>query len=308
MPGSLEALTALDLNLLTAFRAVDEARHVTRAARLLGITQPALSHALRRLRATFGDPLFVKTPRGMVLTPLAAAIAVPIRDVLDRIEDDVLHRGPFRPDALTRTFRVRSTDYIDCLFAPPLLNALEGAALGVRVSLLPAGIALPKSELEKGACDVAIAGFFGDLPEGFFRQHLLTDKFASAVRHGHPRVDPSGVTVDAFCRERHILVAPGGELTAHVDRALARMKRERTVVMGAGSFMAAAWSAARSNCILTAPTRLLENLADAMGLTIFDPPVALPPIKVAQVWHGRSHRDPAHKWFRELIAETLSGG
>ena len=300
-------LARIDLNLLSAFRAVDETRQVTRAARLLGVSQPALSQALRRLRVAFGDPLFVKTPRGMVLTPFAESIAVPIRDVLDRIERDVLGSGPFRAAALSRTFRIRTTDFVETLLVPPLLEALATEAPGVRVSVLPVGIALPKEELETGACDLAVAGFFGDLSDGFYQQRLFADHFACAIGPGHPRIRAGRrLTLDAFCKERHVLVAPGGELTGAVDRVLARHRRRRTVVAGASGFMAGGWIAARSDCVVTAPSRLLAILAGPLRLATFDAPIDLPEIKVVQVWHARSHADPAHRWFRELVCASLA--
>jgi DNA-binding transcriptional LysR family regulator len=296
----------VDLNLLAVFRAVEETRHVTRAARLLGVTQPALSQALRRLRAELGDPLFVRTPRGMVLTPLAESIAPTVRETLARIEHEIVERVAFRPDSLARTFRLRSTDFLESLLAPPLTGALAKEAPSVRVSLLPVGIALPKEELESGACDLAIAGFFRDLSDGFHQQVLFTDEFACAVSRKHPRIRGSRVGVEAFCEERHILVAPGGELSGAVDLALARRhRRSRTVVVGASGFMAGGWLASRSDAVVTAPSRLLALLAAPFGLVTFAPPVDLPSIKIAQVWHARSHADPAHRWFRDLVKRSL---
>lgn len=297
----------LDLNLLTAFRAVDEARHVTRAARALGMSQPALSQALRRLREVFGDPVFVKTPRGMVLTPFAESIAEPIREALGRIQRDVLERRPFRASDLSRTFRIRSTDYLEGMLMPSLLQALTKQAPRVRVSLLPVGIALPKEELESSAVDLAIAGYFGALPDGFYQQLLFTDAFACAVHARHPLLRKSErVTLDAFCDAKHVLVAPGGGLAGAVDRALAKKKKSRIVVVGASGFMAGAWLAAKSDCIVTAPSRLLAMLATPLGLRTFAPPVDLPAIKVAQVWHGRNHTDDAHRWFRDLVRKSLA--
>jgi DNA-binding transcriptional LysR family regulator len=182
----LATLARIDLNLLTVFRAVDEARHVTRAARLLGVSQPALSQALRRMREAFGDPIFVKTSRGMVLTPLAESIAVPIREALGRIERDVLERGPFRAAELARTFRIRSTDFLESLLVPPLLEVLETAASNVRLAFLPVGIALPKEELELGACDLAIAGFFGDLPDGYYQRRRFGRRAIRLEPHPTP--------------------------------------------------------------------------------------------------------------------------
>src|ERR1700722_5180200 len=175
MPRPLAALARVELNLLAVFRALEETRHVTRASRLLGLSQPALSHALRRLRDLFGDPMFVRTPRGMTLTPLAEALAGPIREALTQLERDVFERGPFRPADLARTFKIRTTDYLEALVAPALLAALATEAEHVRFSALPVGTSLPKADLESGACDLAVAGFFDDIPSGFPQEVLFED-------------------------------------------------------------------------------------------------------------------------------------
>ena len=306
MPRPLAALGRVDLNLLTVFRALDETRHVTRASRLLGLSQPALSHALRRLRDMFGDPMFVRTPRGMTLTPLAESLAGPIREALAQLEREVLERGPFRPAELSRTFKIRTTDYLEALVAPSLLAALAVDAPRARFAALPVGTALPKADLESGACDLAIAGFFDEVPSGFHEEALFDDDFACAVRKGHPLGRARKVTLEAFCAERHVLVAPGGELTGAVDRLLARKKLARRVVAGTSAFMVAAWICASSTYILTAPSRLLAKLAGPLGLHMFAPPVSLPVIRVAQVWHARSDADPAHRWFRGLVRSVSS--
>ncbi len=308
MARPLAALARVDLNLLTVFRALDETRHVTRASRLLGVSQPALSHALARLRAEFGDPMFVRTPQGMALTPLAESLAGPIREALGHIERDVLERGPFRPAELAREFKLRTTDYLEALVAPAVLAALEVEAPGVRFASLPVGTSLPKQELESGAADLAIAGFFGDLPSGFHQEPLFEDTFACAVPKGHPlaRKRREGVTLEAFTEARHILVAPGGELVGAVDRALGRQKRSRRVVAGTSSFMVAAWICARSSYVLTAPARLLAKLAGPLELWTFAPPVPLPGIRVVQVWHARSNADRAHAWFRGLVKGAVA--
>jgi DNA-binding transcriptional LysR family regulator len=305
--GTPSRLAAVDLNLLTIFRAVDDTRHVTRAASVLGISQPALSHALKRLRDVFDDALFVKTPRGMVPTPLAEALASPIRRALEGIERDVLARGPFDPHELARTFVVRATDLVETLLAPPLLARLAEEAPRVRFAIVPTSVTLPKTELEGGSCDLAIAGFFGELPDGFRQERVFEDAFECAVREGHPRIRAgSRPSLDAFCRERHLLVAPGGDLTGQVDRALAKKRKTRQVSAGASGFLMAGWMAAESDCVVTAPSRVLERLAQRLPLSLFTPPVALDRIRVVSVWHARSDADPAHAWFRGMVKTLLS--
>jgi DNA-binding transcriptional LysR family regulator len=297
---TLTALSRVDLNLLTAFLALAESRHVTRAARMLGLSQPALSHSLRRLREVFDDPLFVRAPSGMAFTPFAEMIAPVVRETLGLLERDVFDRRPFTPSELSRTFRLRTTDYIEALVLPPLLHDLAAQAPRVRIAATPVGPSLPRSELESGACDLAIAGFFEEVPPGMHRQKLLDDTFTCAVRRGHP-ILLRGVTLDGFCAARHIIVAPGGELSGAVDRALSRRKLAREVAVGTSAFLVSAWICAQSECVLTAPSRLVQLVGPGLGLQAFSPPLTMPGISIAQVWHARSDADPAHRWFRGLV-------
>jgi DNA-binding transcriptional LysR family regulator len=300
-------LARTDLNLLTVFRALDEARSVTRAAKTLGVSQPALSQALRRLRELFDDAMFVHTPRGLVLTPRAESLAPAIREMLGRLEREVLGTGEFRPEALRRTFRIRTTDFLEAVLVPSLLDRFATQAPLVSLSVSPTEFGLPKEALSSGACDLAIAGFFGELPDGFYQQRLFADGFSCAVRRGHPRLDGvRRLTLDAYCGEPHVLIAPGGDLRGVVDRALERLRKKRRVVVGASGFLIGAYIAARTDAILTAPSRLLSLMADRLELVLFEPPLPLAEIKIVQAWHARNHDDPGHKWLREMVRDVAA--
>lgn len=297
-----KALARLDLNLLVVFRVVAELKHVTRAAQYLGLSQPALSHALARLREALGDPLFVKSSRGMVLTPMAERLARPVAEALARLEREVLAPGPFAPATLKRVFNVRSTDLVESLVAAPLAARLQSSAPDVQISFTSTSFGLPREALETGAADLAVAGFFGDLPDGFYQQRLFTDGFLCAVRQDHPRLAKKAkLTLDAYAGERHVLISPGGELSGTVDKALKAQKKGRVVVLGTSGFTVAGFVAAGSDLVLTAPARLVSQLAAHLPLKIFAPPLALPDIKIVQVWHERNHKDEGHKWFREQL-------
>jgi len=295
-----------DLNLLVVFAAIDEHRQITKAARAIGLSQSALSHALNRLRDQLGDPLFVKSSQGMVPTPRAEALAAPVKDLIHSLQENVLGTGTFRPATLNRTFRVYSTDLIESLLVPKLLGVLETEAPKTRAAFKTARFALPKEEMELGTCDLAIAGFFGDLPEGFYQQKLFTDEFLCVVRGGHPRLgSKSRVTLDDYCNERHVLIAPGGELSAKVDELLKRQGRERFVVAGISSFMVSGWIASQSDAIVSGPSRVIGQIAETFSLRTFKCPLELPKITIVQAWHERNHTDPAHRWFREHVKALL---
>lgn len=302
---TLKNLAQKDLNLLVIFHVLGETRHVTKAAKLLGITQPTLSHALKRLRLAFDDQLFSKSSRGLVLTPLAQSLIHPIGEVLERIKLDILERQPFSPQHLDRLFSIRTTDLIECLLVPKLIQRLNKAAPSARVVSRSAGFGLPKDELELGECDLAIAGFFGQLPGGFYQQTLFTDSFMCAVRQDHPRLHGKKINIESFCKEDHLLIAPGGELTGIVDKALGRHRKVRKIAAGVSNFTVSGLIVAQSDCILTAPSRLLAIFKEYLPINIFAAPVDLPSIKIVQAWHQRNHMDPAHRWFREIVKELL---
>ena len=302
----IKKISKFDLNLLTVFVAIDEYRHITKAAKVLGITQPALSHALGRLRSLLGDKLFVKSSQGMVPTPKSEQLSVPIRALLHSFETSVLGAQEFNPKTLKKTFTIHTTDLIECLALPKLLQSLENEAPHLKVVSRPAGFSLPREEMERGTCDVAIAGFFGDLPDGFYQQKLFTDHFQTAVRQNHPRLrGKKSLTLDEYCNERHVLIAPGGELRGRVDDILKKKKRERQIVAGLNVFMSSAWIISQSDYLLTGPSRLLGQSGQAFPIQVMAAPIEIPSITIVQVWHERNHQDQGHKWVREHIRKIL---
>lgn len=302
----LKTLSQLDLNLIVVLCALDDYRHVTRTATFLGISQSAVSHALSRLRAAFNDDLYVKTPRGMVPTPKAEVLAPRVKTLIAALSDVFLQQADFSPAGLKRTFRIQTTDLIENLLLPTVLKIRSSEAPNLQVSFRNVGFSLPKDELQDGSVDLAMAGFFGDLPDGFYRQRLFNDTFRCCVRKDHPGVAKK-LTLAAYCALPHILIAPAGELTGQVDKALARVGARRDVAVGTSGFLAAGWAVAQSDAILTAPARLIENFERYLPIRSFDVPVELPSIAIVQVWHERQHKDAGHKWFRERMRDAFKG-
>ncbi len=305
MSDGWKRLSGLDLNLLTVFRALEETRHVTRAAALLGLSQPALSHALARLRAVVGDPLFVRSGRGLVTTPRAEGLSPIVKELMALVEKGMWGGGDFKPRAIDRVFQVRTTDMVESQLLPGLMTKLEADAPQARVAVTALGFSLPREALEAGTIDLGIAGFFGELPPGFYRQNLFRDRFLCVVRKGHPRLRGKKLTLDEYCGERHLLIAPGGELRGAADLVLDKKKKGRRIAAGMSSYAGSAWVVAESDAVLTAPARLINQMAPVFGLRVFEPPLELPVIQVVQVWHERNHGDPAHRWFREQVRAVL---
>lgn len=301
----LKRLAQLDLNLLVVFKAIEEHRHVTRAASSLGISQSAVSHALGRLRQTFDDELYVKTPRGMVPTPRANALSPSVEELISALGEVFLGQEEFSPEKIHRVFRVQTTDLIEHLLLPSILKLQKDEAPGAQVSFRNVEFSLPKEALEEGTTDLAIAGFFGDLPDGFYKQKLFADSFRCCVRKDHPKVK-GRMTQQVYCALPHILIAPGGELTGQVDKVLARQKVSRQVAVGTSGFLAAGWAVARSDAVLTAPAKLIQGFEEYLPIRSFEVPFELSQITIVQVWHERQHRDPGHKWFREHFAKVFA--
>jgi DNA-binding transcriptional LysR family regulator len=294
-------LHSLDLNLLVALDALIAERGVTRAAERLGLSQPAVSHALARLRKTLGDPLLVRSPRGMDLTPRAQGIAAPLARALVDLAAAVRPPAPFDPAASTRRFRIATDDYPERLVLPKLLARLWREGPGVEVEVMTTG---PRSghDLADGLADAVIApaGVIGSLP-GAYTQHLFDERFVCLSRVRHPTIGRR-LTLDTYIALPHLLVSPGGRPGSIVDKALSKLGRRRRVAVVVPHFLAALPIVRQSDVVVTIGRRLA--LASREGLRIHAPPLELPGFGVSLFWHEREHGDPAHAWFRRIVASV----
>ncbi len=288
----------VDLELLRVLDALHRERHVTNAAVRVGSSQPSMSRALARLRKVFGDELFVRTAHGMVPTPRADEIAPAARRVLESA-NALLREPEFDPATLERTFVIGSTDFLDADLLPALVHALRPSR---GVSLVMRPLTKVGERLATGEVDV-IVGVRGLVPDDAIAQHLFDERFACAVRRGHPRVKRS-LTLATFVELEHVLIAPRGDGTSMVDDVLASRGLTRRITVRTHAFQSAPIVVARSDLILTAPRRILEAVAKPFDLVLFPPPIAVPPFEVVQAWHARMKRDPAHAWFRKIVATT----
>lgn len=290
-----------DLGLLSLFDALYGERHLTRAAARVGLSQPAMSRALGRMRALFGDALFVRTASGMVPTPRADAIAPDVRRVLDDATALVRQR-PFAPSELKRTFVVATSDLVEARLLAPLTALVEREAPGVDV-ITRAAPASAAAELADGRFDLLIVPQEA-VPGGVMVQHLFDDTFLCAVRSDHPTVRRR-LTLERFLALRHVQIAPRGRPGGAVDDALAAMGLARRVAVRTPSFLAAPLLVARSDFVITAPSLMLAPLAKPLGLRTFPTPFAVPGFRIVSAWHARAQEDPAHKWFRALVARAV---
>lgn len=295
-----------DLNLLRALQALLAERHVTRAAARLGITQPAMSHALARLRTTLADPILVRTPAGMAPTPRAEAIGASLERVLAEVAELVATPDAFDPATSTRRFRIATSDYIELVLFPKLLARVweEGPSIDVRVVNL--GLTMG-DHLTQGEVDLGIGplGAFRSLPRGTKAQKLFDDEFVCVLREDHPFAKRR-MTLDDFCALPHALVSPSGQSGSYVDAALAKLGRTRRVAVELPHFLVAPHIVRETDVVLTLAKRLADVLAPMLGLRRVPTPIEVPGFTMSMVWHERNHADPAHVWLRGALTKVAA--
>lgn len=303
---------AFDLNLLRVFQALIVERHVTRAGQRIGLSQPAVSAALNRLRAIFDDELFIRDAGGMRPTPRALALAEPIGDALRRIENALGTTGRFEPAAAQRDFSIMGIDYVSYLLAPPLVSELQRVAPGIVVRFVDAGANPIPQLLEEGRIDLAVE-VMHELPDPIRSQFLLRDRYAVIAAADHPEIAPNAAAdrtildLDVYCRLPHVLHSLTGNTRGNVDAALAAIGRQRHVALSLPHFFSIAQAVATSRMIATYPERLAAKLAPLLGLRLYRPPVELPPISLALIWHRRNDSEAGHMWLRQRLMSVAQG-
>lgn len=294
-------MAELDLSLLRALDALLRERQVTRAARRLGLTQSAMSHALQRLRDLFGDPLFVRSPRGIVPTPRALQLGEALARVLTELARLTEPPEVFNPARLQRRFCLVSSDYADVVLLPALLRRLSLQAPACDLEVRPFVAPDLEEALEDGRVDLAI-GVFPKMSACVMQQRLFSDEFVCLLREGHP-AQSGPLTPARFAALAHLQIAPRGAPGGPVDDELARLGLTRRVALRIGSFLTGPQLVAQSDLVLTAPERLVRSLSQP-GLRTLRPPLKLPTIHIYQIWHERRQQDPAHAWLRGCIAAS----
>ena len=306
----VESLAGIDLNLMVAFDVLARTRSVTRAAVVLGVTQSAMSHTLRRLRAALHDPLLVRVGSALVLTPRAEVLRVPLRAALVSMGRALAIPDTFDPATARRTFRLVAPDLFDLLALPSLVARIAGIGPGIDLAMVPSLGPRLTADLETGDVDLAIlpVGPYETVPDGasdLVRRTVFEDGYRCFVRIGHPGLVDGQLSLDAYLAWPHVLVSPTGAGDGIVDGLLAARGLHRRIAARVPSFAVAPRIVARSELVLTAPAMLAETLGD-LPVVAVGAPVDLPVHGVAMVWHRRYAADPGHRWLRELIAEVAS--
>jgi DNA-binding transcriptional LysR family regulator len=288
---------AFDLNLLIVFDAVMHERNVTRAGQRIGLSQPAMSHALNRLRYMLKDDLFVRTPDGMVPTARAEQLAQPLRRALSDMQL-ALEPETFLPEQATRRFALAVNNYAAVVLSPPLVTAAGEAAPSVSLDIRPSGTLDIVELLDRGELDLAV-GDFATRGERFAIRPLLDDPFVLAMRRGHP-AGRRKLTAEQFADLDHLEISSSGEDTGFIDRWLAGRRLTRRIVHRA-PYLSAASILARSDMVATLSRRIAEAFLRREALLTRDLPCPSPRVSIAMLWHRRLDNQPAHRWLRSLI-------
>jgi DNA-binding transcriptional LysR family regulator len=276
---------------------------VTRAAARLGYTQPTVSGMLRRLRDVLGDPLFVRTQRGLLPTPRAQALALPLRQWLADSRHLVAPEK-FDPATSQATFSISSNDYMQHALLMPFVASLRREAPRLRLAVTPPVVEGLGEALAAGRIDLAVTIPEFALPE--LRSRLLyRERYVVAVRRRHP-LARAKVSLETFCRYDHVVVSPtGGSFEGPTDRALARLGRRRTVRYSVPSFLLLPDMLQTDDLIAVVPSRLLA--ATDGRLVQLKPPIDVPGFDVIAVWHPRVDSDAAHRWLRRSLTQIVKG-
>lgn len=291
-----------DLNLLPVFMALMEERSVTRAAERLGITQPALSNALGRLRAMLLDPLFVRERYGMQPTQKAEALAPVFAAALASIGEAIQGQQAFEPAQATQLVTLAPNSYAEFVLVPAIVARLREQAPGIRLRLTPFGSDLAETGVVSGQTAMVL-GRVVDPPANLVVQHLMDDGLACVVRADHPAVGRR-ITQKQYEKLRHVNMLPPGRLRVGLFQALERQGLRREVAVSVTHFLAIPEMVAVTDCCATLPRLICRRLADDKRLKILPAPVDLGTFPVQMAWHARYRQDPAHAWLRALVTEV----
>lgn len=305
-------LSRVDLNLLVYLDVLLREQNVTRAAEQLGITQPALSNGLKRLRELFDDPLLVRTSQGMMPTERARALQSQVRQALAMIEEAVAPAAEFDARESRRVFQIMASDYAESILLYPLLATLREEAPHISLDILTPGD-VSFQDLERGRVDMAI-NRFDDLPQTFHQMSLWQDDFSCLLSPTNPLAD--NFDLEGYLRAPHIWASKAGMSIAEgktrpqrqrlgwVDQALADIGRSRRIRVFTRHYQVAALLAAQPDLVATLPQQLARLYAADHRLCIRKPPFPIAPIELQMVWTPLLQHDSSHIWLRRLISET----
>ena len=302
-------LARLDLNLLLVFHHLLREKRVSAVATVLGMSQPAVSSALGRLRTSLGDELFLRTQHGMAPTPYALQLAEPVATALDSLQQALNVRAAFDPTTSERRFTLAMTDVGEMYFLPVLMDTLAQTAPGVTLNVVAVTSASLGADMASGRTDLAL-GLLPQLQAGFFQQALFGQPYVCLMRENHPLATAKDLTLADFAAASHVRVIAAGTGHGRIDQALSealeRQGLERRIRLTVPHYVALGDVLGHSDLIATVPERFAQRVTTPFGLTTRPLPLAVDGSVIHQFWHARLHKDPGHQWLRTLVAQCFS--
>ena len=296
-------IRAVDLNLLKAFDALTNERAVTRAAGRIGLSQPAMSHALSRLRDLFADDLFVRTPTGMEPTARAREIAPLVAAAIEHIEAALNLGIGFDPAKSAGIFTAGMAEYAEVALVGRLAAGFADQAARATLRLTPLTGADAAEQLDRGAIDVAVA-HLNTLPAHVESMLLLRDPFVVVARRCQP-IAGQQLSLEAYAALNHILVSPRGDTSGALDRILVDFGLRRRIALLVATYLALPVALAASDLVATVPSRTARQIAATAEIEIMPLPIDFS-MTVSMAWHRRAASEPAQAWFRALLIDAAS--
>lgn len=297
-------LEEIDLNLLVVFNQLLIEQRVSRVAEKLGVSQPAVSNALSKLRKLLGDELFLRTSRGMVPTPFAEQMAESVTYALDMIHSALNQRNAFDARTCVRSFTIGMTDIGEIVFLPALLERLAHEAPGVTLNTVRNAAVNLNDEMGAGHVDLAI-GLLPQLKAGFFQRRLFRQRYVCVFRRGHT-LDKARITLEEFSRAEHVVVVSPGTGHGKVEELLRRSGIQRQVRLTVPHFVPVGHILGSTDLVATVPERLAEKMSGPFGLSYRAHPAPLPEVPINLFWHAKYHKDPANQWLRSLVVSLFA--
>ena len=297
-------LREVDLNLLLLLQTLQRTRSVSAAARELGLSQPAASSGLKRLRAALGDALFVPTGRGMAPTAYMQTLAAPLASALATLSEALAPVQGFAPATAQRMFTLAMSELGEMFFLPRLLGRVAATAPGVTLATVRLGKPSMADDLMAGRADLAV-GALVDLGPNVFRRKLFLQRSVCLVRPGHPLVGKP-LTARRYADAQHAVIVSEGSGHERLNQQLERMGVRRHVALRLPYFAAAPYIARSTDLVITAPETLAEQTAGPLGLAVLRLPFRFPPYEISMAWRSGVHRDPGNRWLRSLLVELFA--
>ncbi|GMG88201.1 LysR family transcriptional regulator [Biformimicrobium ophioploci] len=302
----------VDLNLLVYLDVLLRERNVTRAANYLGLSQPAMSNGLKRLRDLFDDPLLVRTREGMMPTERAAELQPMVREALSAVDRVVQPNRPFEPENGARLFRIMASDYAESTLMPPLLKRLRTEAPGISLDIMtPSDVSF--IDVEQGKVDMVI-NRFNSMPQSFHQATVWRDSFSCVLNADNPVLED--FNLENYLHGQHVWVSKTGmgvgvgvnpgdvQRLGWVDEALARLGKRREIAVFTRHYQAAMLLAETEDLIVTVPSRMAHLADNNPRLVVKEPPMEIPPLELKMAWSPLLQQSAAHRWMRRLILEV----